>query len=63
MRVVQIDIFDASSQTCHVCGHKNPSVKDLNVRMWGCPQCGTYHDRDVNASINIRNIGLKSLST
>ena len=62
VRIVQIDRFDASSQTCHVCGHKNPSVKDLRIRSWTCPQCGTHHDRDVNASINIRNIGLKSLS-
>ena len=62
VRVIQIDRFEASSQTCHVCGHKNPSVKNLNVRMWTCPQCGTYHDRDMNAVINIRNIGLKSLS-
>ena len=62
VRVVQIDRFDTSSQTCHVCGHKNQSVKDLNVRKWTCPQCGTYHDRDMNAAINIRKFGLKSLS-
>ena len=62
VRVIQIDRFESSSQSCHVCGHKNPSVKDLNVRMWTCPQCGTHLDRDVNAAINIRNIGLKSLS-
>ena len=62
VRVIQIDRFDASSQTCHVCGYKNPSVKDLNVRKWTCSQCGTHHDRDMNAAINIRNIGLKSLS-
>ena len=60
VRVIQIDRFEASSQTCHVCGHKNTDVKDLNVRKWTCPQCGTHHDRDVNASINIRDIGLKS---
>ena len=62
MRVVQIDRFESSSQACHVCGHKNPFVKDLNVREWTCPQYGIHHDRDVNAAINIRNIGLKSLS-
>ena len=60
VRIVQIDRFESSSQTCHVCGHKNPSVKNLNVRMWTCPQCGTHHDRDVNAAINIRNFGLKT---
>ena len=62
VRIVQIDRFEASSQTCHVCGYKNPSVKDLRIRGWTCPQCGTHHDRDVNAAINIRNFGLKSLS-
>ena len=61
-RVVQIDRFDASSQTCHVCNYKNSSVKDLRIRGWTCPQCGTHHDRDVNAAINIRKFGLKSLS-
>lgn len=62
VRVIQIDRFESSSQSCHVCGHKNPSVKDLRIRGWTCPQCGTHHDRDMNAAINIRNIGLKSLS-
>ena len=62
VRIVQIDRFDASSQTCHVCGCKNQSVKDLRIRGWTCPQCGTHHDRDVNAAINIRNFGLNSLS-
>ena len=62
VRVIQIDRFESSSQSCHVCGHKNIDVKDLNVRKWTCPQCGTHHDRDVNAAINIRDIGLKYLS-
>lgn len=62
VRVIQIGRFESSSQSCHVCGYKNTDVKNLNVRSWTCPQCGTLHDRDVNAAINIRNIGLKSLS-
>ena len=47
--------FYASSQTCHVCGHRWPGTKDLSVREWDCPCCGSHHDRDVNAAINIRN--------
>jgi putative transposase len=45
--------FYASSQLCFVCGHKNALVKDLSVREWQCPNCGTLHDRDYNASQNL----------
>jgi putative transposase len=51
--VVKVGLFYASSQLCHVCGYKNPDVKDLKVRSWICPQCTTEHQRDQNAAINI----------
>lgn len=57
----KINRFYASSQTCNVCGYKNVDAKDLNVRKWVCPECGTNHDRDNNAAINILNQGLKEL--
>jgi hypothetical protein len=51
--IVQADRFFPSSQRCSSCGHKNPAVKDLDVRSWRCPICGTQHQRDHNAAINL----------
>ena len=56
-QIVFIDKWYPSSQLCHVCGYKNPAVKDLKLREWDCPSCGTRHDRDRNAAINIHRVG------
>lgn len=57
-----IDRFAPSSKLCHVCGYKKTDLK-LSIRQWTCPECGTNHDRDVNAAINIKHIGLSALPT
>ena len=57
----KINRWYPSSQTCGCCGYKNTDVKDLGVRKWICPKCGTWHDRDVNAQQNIYKIGVKML--
>ena len=61
-KVVKIDRFFPSSQTCHVCGYLNKETKDLSVREWECPVCHAHHDRDVNDAINILRIGLNNIS-
>jgi putative transposase len=59
--VVVIDRFFPSTQLCSVCGFKNMALT-LDDRIWTCPVCGTTHDRDVNAALNIKNEGLRVLA-
>ena len=39
-----------------ICGYVVEKLP-LNIRKWGCPECGSHHDRDINASINILPAG------
>ena len=58
-RVVKIDRYYPSSKTCNVCQYVN-ELLTLSDRSWTCPVCGTHHDRDVNAAINILRQGIVS---
>ena len=54
--VHKIDRWYPSSRTCNCCGHKVDKLS-LDIREWDCPNCGTHHDRDINAAINIKKQG------
>ena len=50
-----ISRWEPTSQKCSNCGFKG-GKKELNVREWTCLNCGAFHDRDVNAAVNILNV-------
>lgn len=55
--VLKVNRFFASSKMCSHCHHKLDNLP-LSTRSWICPNCETHHDRDVNASNNIRQQAL-----
>ena len=54
-----VDRFAPTSKTCSVCGWHYDALT-LDVRSWTCPACGSVHDRDVNAAVNILALGVDS---
>jgi len=56
--LLKIGRFDPSSKICSTCGYLNRDLA-LKDREWICPDCGTHHDRDINAAINIKKFALQ----
>ena len=56
-KFVVISRWEPTSQTCSDCGFKWGKI-DLSVRSVLCLNCGTEHDRDENASVNIEVVGM-----
>lgn len=59
--IIKIDRWYPSSQLCSSCDHHD-GKKPLNIRKWTCSNCGTIHDRDINAALNIKKEGLRLLN-
>ena len=61
VKITFIDKWYPSSKTCSVCGAVNEAL-NLRDRTWRCNDCGTTHDRDRNAAINIYRVGASTLA-
>ena len=58
-KLIQVNTYFPSSQLCSCCGHRSKEMKDLKLREYKCSKCGNILDRDINASLNILNEGIK----
>ncbi|MCY3720895.1 MAG: RNA-guided endonuclease TnpB family protein [Candidatus Poribacteria bacterium] len=54
---LQVGQWTATTKPCSDCGYKNENLS-LSDRQWTCPECGSHHDRDINAAINILRAAL-----
>ena len=61
-KVIKVPSTYPSSQFCSKCSYKNSITKDLTIRKWTCPKCGSIHDRDINAAKNILSKGIEILT-
>jgi putative transposase len=59
-QVIIADKWFASSKTCSTCGYVKKDLT-LDERDWVCPKCQTHHHRDINAAVNLKNYGIKTL--
>lgn len=60
IQIIEVPMFYPSSKTCSVCGTVKSDLK-LSDRVFICPECGNRIDRDLNASMNLKNYGLSAL--
>lgn len=59
--LIEVEAGFPSSQLCSECGYIKTNLT-LADRSWTCPECGSHHDRDINAAINLKREGKRLLS-